>query len=46
MPIYVPNTSFKLMPSRNIMLEEALLSKSASFLRQGNKHPTQFNLKE
>ena len=39
----VPTTSFKLMVLQNIMVEEALLSKSTSVTIK--QHPTQFNLK-
>ena len=37
-PIYVPNTSFKLMALRNIMLEEALLSEGTSYTMKQTSH--------
>ena len=43
LPIYVPTTGFKLMALQNIMVEEALFSKSAS---DAMKRPSQFNLKK
>ena len=38
LPIYVPATSFKLMALRSIMVEEALLSKSASVTMKQTSH--------
>ena len=39
----VPTTSFQLMTSRNIIVEQALFFKVP--VLQWNKHPTQLNLK-
>ena len=38
-PIYVTTTSFKLMALRNIMVEEALLFRSASVTMKQTSHP-------
>ena len=38
-PIYVPPTSFKLMALQSIMVEEALLSRSASVTMKQTFHP-------
>ena len=38
-PIYVPTTSFKLTALWNIMVEAALLSKSASVTKKQKSHP-------
>ena len=38
-PIYVSTTSFKLMTLRNIMVEEALLSRSVSVTLKQTSHP-------
>ena len=41
LPIFVPPTNFKLMALWNIMVEEALLSKSASVTMKQTYHPVQ-----
>ena len=40
-PVYVPTASFKLMSLRNIMVGEALLSKSASVTMKQTSNPVQ-----
>ena len=39
LPIFVPPTNFKLMALWNIMVEEALLSKSVSVTMKQTYHP-------